>query len=79
MNQNRNLGCASAHPLLAAFARKELTDEEATAVRRHIDACPPCAAHVKFEIHLAGRVRELRDVEVPKRLEKRVQSILSTS
>lgn len=76
MNPNRDYDCGSARPLLAAFAREELKDEEAKGVQRHIEACPACATHVEFERRLAGRLRELRAVEVPRRLEQRVRTVL---
>lgn len=77
MNDHCRVGCGRIEPMLAAYARGELPDGRGFDVERHLASCPACRAQVAFERRLAERLRELRHMKVPPRLERRVREIMS--
>lgn len=43
------LDCIQTLMRLHRFLDRDLTDDEVAEVKRHLDACPPCHHHVRFE------------------------------
>jgi mycothiol system anti-sigma-R factor len=68
--------CTEALSELYVFIDGELTSERRTAIRRHLDDCPPCYEAFDFTVELrqviAYRCRE----EVPESLRRRVADSL---
>lgn len=70
------LACEDATTLVADYVRNELTEEERGRLEAHLDSCPACQDRVAFERRLASKLRALREVTVPTRLERRVRRII---
>ena len=68
--------CDQIQPLLDAFAAHELGWGTAGRVRRHLAACPACAAELAETRRLDSRVRAWRDVLAPAGLQSRIAAAL---
>jgi mycothiol system anti-sigma-R factor len=47
MSESKN--CMQAYEQLYPYLDRELSDDEKTIVRQHLEACPPCAHLFQFE------------------------------
>ncbi len=68
--------CDQTQPLLEAFADGELGWGAGWRIRRHLAACPACAAEVAETRRLDSRVRAWRDVSAPAGLQGRLAAAL---
>ena len=68
--------CDQVRPLLEAFTAHELGWGTAWRVRRHLAACPLCAAELAATRLLDNRVRAWRDVPAPAGLQSRIAAAL---
>ena len=71
--------CDQTQPLLDAFADRELGWGTAGRVRRHLAACPACAAELAETRCLDSRVRAWRDVPAPAGLQSRIAAALPSA
>lgn len=51
------MNCRETIERLQTFVDRELSDAEVREVRMHLDACPPCVEHFRFEEQLKMLVR----------------------
>lgn len=70
--------CSSAIDRLYLFLDGEMTDERSSAVRRHLDACPPCFAAFGFEAQLRNVVQRSMQMPVPSSLADRIRLALNS-
>lgn len=69
--------CEEAFRRLDDYLDRELSAEEMTLVREHLEICAGCAREFTFEQSLVSGVRrKLRQIDVPKDLQSRVLSLL---
>ncbi len=69
--------CEETFRRLDTFLDRELDEQDATAVRKHLDACEACAAAFTFEESLISAIREkLNQVDIPTDLKDRVFAVL---
>ena len=54
----RGMSCEQAYREVYQFLDRELSDDELTTVRQHLDDCPPCAHLFQFEGTIVRYVRE---------------------
>lgn len=74
------INCNEAVKKLYEYLDRQLTDEEATEVRLHLDRCPHCRDYYNFEEGVLTRVSQVcRQVEVPQTLVERVRKICTES
>lgn len=70
--------CVEAAKLLYHYLDGELTPEGRTAIKRHLDDCPPCLGAYDFEVELrvlvARRCREQAPDALRERIYKSLQS-----
>ena len=52
------MNCKETIARLQTFLDRELTEAEVREVRMHLDACPPCLNHFKFEERLKILVQQ---------------------
>lgn len=74
------INCQEAARKLYEYLDRQLTDEEAAEVLAHLERCPPCQDHFRFEQGVLTRVNQAcREVEVPASLVERVRRICAES
>lgn len=72
------INCEEAARKLYEYLDRQLTDQEADEVRQHLERCPPCLDHFRFEEGVLTRVSQVcRQVEVPATLVERVRKMCS--
>ena len=71
--------CDQIQPLLEMFADRTLGWGTAWRVRRHLAACPACAAELAETRRLDSRVRAWRDVAAPAGLQSRIAAALPSA
>jgi mycothiol system anti-sigma-R factor len=71
-----HLNCEEAMRRLEFFLDHELTAEEEAEVRHHLEACPPCVRHFRFDEKLRRLVRVCAGPPAPPSLRARVESCL---
>ena len=72
------INCQEAVKKLYEYLDRQLTEEEAVEVIEHLERCPPCNDHFRFEEGILTRVSQAcRQVEVPATLLERVRKICS--
>mgnify|MGYP001827070657 CR=1 FL=1 len=68
--------CTKAVASVYPFIDGALTGTQLASMRSHLEACPPCAAAVQFQVGLKGlvqqSVRHQADAEVPTGLSERI-------
>jgi len=64
--------CEGIKELLSAFLDGELTEEESSAVRAHLERCPDCRKEIEAFRKVSALYRDLEDPEPPADLEERV-------
>ena len=70
------LNCRECIDKLYGYLDRQLTAEETAEVHRHLDLCPSCADHFRFEEGVLTRIHQVcREVEVPPNLVDRVRKI----
>ena len=52
------MNCQKTIEQLQTFLDRELSETEVSEVRMHLDACPPCLKHFRFEERLKMLVRQ---------------------
>ena len=69
-----HIECQQAEEMLHAYLDRELSEQEATFVKRHLDACPNCRARFRFSDNLRRLVgRAARNESIPSGLRQRIQ------
>lgn len=68
--------CDNALHELYGFLDGELTDESRSAIRRHLDYCPPCFEAFDFEAELRQVIARRCQERVPEALKQRIASVL---
>lgn len=69
--------CAEVAARLATFLDRELSDEEVQEVRHHLEACPGCLRHFRFEEQLRRLIRAQASAEqAPPSLRESVRECL---
>ena len=71
--------CDQTQPFLDAFAARELGWGTAWRVRRHLAACPACAAELAETRCLDSHARAWRDVPAPAGLQSRIAAVLPSA
>jgi mycothiol system anti-sigma-R factor len=72
------INCREAVEKLYIYLDRQLSDEEAAEVRRHLDRCPHCDDFFRFEANVLTRVHQVcREVETPSNLLERVRKMCS--
>ena len=70
--------CEEAFRRLDDYLDRELSAEETTLVREHLEICAGCAREFGFEESLLRGVRsKLRQIELPESLQARILSVLN--
>lgn len=70
--------CEEAFRRLDDYLDRELSVEETTLVREHLEICAGCAREFSFEESLLRGVRsKLRQIELPESLQARILSVLN--
>jgi mycothiol system anti-sigma-R factor len=70
------LNCREAVEKLYEYLDRQLSNEEAAEVRSHLDRCPDCEDHFRFEEGILTRVHDVcRGVETPATLRERVTKL----
>ena len=70
------INCRDAVEKLYSYLDRQLSDEEAAEVRQHLDRCPHCEDHFRFEENVLTRVHDVcREVQTPSNLLERVRSM----
>jgi len=67
------LSCAEALDLLDPYLDGDLPPGEADRVRRHLDACPACAAELSLAARIQGELRALPRPDCPPEVIERVR------
>jgi len=67
------LSCAEALDLLEPYLDGDLTQGEADRVRRHLDACPACAAELSLAARIQSELRALPQPDCPPEVIERVR------
>jgi mycothiol system anti-sigma-R factor len=71
------MNCKQTIERLQTFLDRELSDSEIREVRMHLDDCPPCLNHFRFEERLKRLVRQGCDPEkAPSSLRDRISQKL---
>jgi anti-sigma factor (TIGR02949 family) len=69
--------CEEAFRRLDDYLDRELTSEEMTLVREHLEICAGCAREFNFEASVLNGVRDkLQQIDVPESLQLRILSVL---
>jgi anti-sigma factor (TIGR02949 family) len=69
--------CEEAFRRLDDYLDRELSAEEATLVKEHLEICVGCAREFNFESSLLRGVRDkLRQIELPPSLQARILGVL---
>lgn len=77
MNARAQIDCEEALRRLAGFLDRELGQQSAVEVERHLETCRSCYSRAEFERRLRERLREdLKETAVPPGLERRVRRLL---
>jgi len=72
------INCTECVEKLYPYLDRQLSDEEIVEVQRHLERCPPCADHFRFEQGILTRIHQVcREVEVPPDLVERVRKMCS--
>jgi len=72
------INCREAVEKLYIYLDRQLSDDEAAEVRRHLDRCPHCDEFFRFEANVLTRVHQAcREVETPSNLLERVRKMCS--
>lgn len=70
--------CQEAMERLFEFLDRELSNEEQLEVHQHLERCPPCREHFRFEENVLRRIgASCRKVEAPPELVERVRRLCS--
>lgn len=71
--------CEEALRRLDDYLDRELSAEEMTLVREHLETCAACASEFTFEARVLGEVREkLRRIVAPAELRERLRRLLQS-
>lgn len=74
------IDCKEAAKQLYRYLDRQLTAEETLEVKHHLEKCPNCADHFRFEEGMLTRINQVcREVEVPPALVDRVRRICQES
>lgn len=74
------INCREAVEKLYVYLDRQLSDEEAAEVQRHLDRCPHCDDHFRFEANVLTRIHQVcRNVETPSNLLERVRRVCAES
>lgn len=73
------MNCKETVAILQTYVDRELSEAEVVEVRAHLEACPPCLNHFKFEERLKMLVRQRCDEKAPPGLRERISQRLSRS
>ena len=66
--------CQQAEEMLHAYLDRELSEQEASMVRRHLDACPNCRARFRFSDKLRRLIaRAAQSESSPPGLRQRIE------
>jgi mycothiol system anti-sigma-R factor len=68
--------CDDALHELYTFLDGELTDETRSAIRHHLDGCPPCFEQYDFEVELRQVIARKCQDTVPDALRQRIADLL---
>lgn len=72
------LNCRETVERLFGYLDRQLSEEETIEVRRHLDRCPHCEDHFRFEEGILTRVHDVcMEVETPSDLRDRVMKLCS--
>ncbi len=72
--------CRECIEQLYPYLDRELSDEEAESVRKHLEECPPCAEHFLFEQGVLRRISDIcRSTTAPLSLKEKVASLCNKS
>lgn len=65
---------------LYQFIDRELSDEERREVQAHLDRCPPCREHFRFEENVLSLIgQRCRQVSAPDELKERVRKMCQSA
>jgi anti-sigma factor (TIGR02949 family) len=74
-----SLDCREAHARLQDYLKRELTPELEAEMRAHLDRCPPCFTHCRFEANFLLMLEtRARRCGCPDRLRARIVGVLRT-
>lgn len=74
------INCTECVEKLYGYLDRQLSAAEIAEVREHLDRCPPCADHFRFEAGILTRIHQVcHQVEVPPALVDRVRQMCSSS
>lgn len=74
------LSCREAVEKLYEYIDRQLSEDEMNEVRKHLDRCPSCEDHFRFEEGVLRRVHQAcREVETPPALRERVMEMCRQS
>jgi anti-sigma factor (TIGR02949 family) len=77
MNHLSRFSCEEAFRRLDDYLDRELSAEEMTLVREHLEICEGCAREFRFEMSVVDGVRRrLRQIDLPGDLQARVLAAL---
>ncbi len=80
MPETSKCDCREAFDRLDDFLDRELTPEEMSRVRMHLETCADCAKEFDFEEKLLAQVREkLSRIDLPAELSERISRCLRES
>ena len=69
-----HIDCQEAEAMLHAYLDRELSEQEATFVQRHLDACPNCRSRFRFSERLLLLIaRAAQSEKSPAGLRERIQ------
>ena len=72
--------CRNTLDKLYGYLDRQLTEDEMAEVQRHLNRCPSCADHFRFEEGVLTRIHQVcREVEVPSDLVYRVRKLCEES
>ena len=76
MHEPRSIRCEEALRLLALFLDHELGDPDAVAVEQHLATCRGCFSRAEFERRLRTELADLRSVDLPPTLDRRIRELI---
>ncbi len=73
---SRDCDCGDAQDQIYQYLDSELDEETATAVRGHLEDCPPCFDSFDFERRLKVVIRNCLTEDMPHALEVKVRALI---